>query len=97
MSRSIKRVNLATVARRQVVDRNGRPLGRIGVLSAAMDEGRLEYVTLFLDPSPTSGRRKVVIPWSQFAVADDGKRLVLDISRNVLESVAALERPEFPG
>jgi sporulation protein YlmC with PRC-barrel domain len=92
MPQSNKRVDLAAFIRRQVVDRAGQPLGRIGALHLAMDEGRLESVTLCLESSRAGGRRDVVIPWSQFKVAGDGERLVLDISRDVLSSVATGQR-----
>jgi sporulation protein YlmC with PRC-barrel domain len=92
MSGSNKRVDLAAVARREVVDRAGQPLGRIDSLYVDMDEGRLEYVALSLTSESPAGRRDVVIPWSQFGVAGDGDRLVLDISRETLESVAERRR-----
>ena len=96
MSGSNKRVDLAAVARRQVVDRAGQPLGRVGSLYVDMGEGRLAFVALRLSDRSNGSRRAVLIPWSQFGIAGDGERLVLDISREILESVAEKQRGRPP-
>lgn len=92
MSGPGSRVDLAAISRRHVFDRAGQPLGRIGALYVDMNEGRLEYVTLCLSAQAPATGRNVIIPWSQFRIAGDGEHLVLDISRDVLESVAETRR-----
>ena len=89
MSRPSDRVDLAAVSRRRVLDKTGEPLGRIQELYIDMDEGRVEYATLRLRTDPAGLSRNLVIPWSQFGIAHDGEHLELDISRDVLETVAA--------
>jgi len=89
MSRTNSRVDLAAIYRKAVLDRGGEPLGRIRELFVDMEEGRVEYATLRLQADSPSAYRQVIIPWSQFGVAADGEHLELDISREVLETVAS--------
>lgn len=96
MSRLSGRVDLAAIAKRRVLDSAGRPLGRIQELFIDMNEGRVEYATLRLRIEPPGASRNLVIPWSQFGIANDGEHLELDISRDVLETVAG-RHPRAPG
>ena len=89
MSRTNSRIDLAAVARKAVLDSEGEPLGRINELFIDMDEGRVEYATLRLQTGADASYRQLVIPWSQFGVTVDGEHLELDISREVLETVAS--------
>lgn len=89
MCSASRRVDLAALGQRDVLDRAGRPLGRIGELHIDMNDGRVEYATLRLRDAPSPGARTLVIPWSQFGIAGDGQHLQLGISREVLETVAA--------
>lgn len=89
MSDVYNRVDLAAVSRKDVLDPDGQPLGRIRELYIDMNEGRVEYATLRLLTGTSMAYRQLVIPWSQFGVADTGEHLELDISRDVLESVAS--------
>jgi sporulation protein YlmC with PRC-barrel domain len=83
------RVDLAAISRRDVLDSEGKPLGRIRELFIDMNEGRVEYVTLRLQTRPPAPDRELVIPWSQFGIAEDGDHLELAISREILETVAS--------
>lgn len=96
MSEMTNKVDLAAVSRRDVLDSSGEPLGRIRELFVDMNEGRVEYATLRLRTDPSLAYRQLVIPWSQFDVTDDGEHLELDISRDVLETVAARHPRELP-
>lgn len=89
MSSANNRVDLAAIAQRNVLDRRGKPLGRIMELFLDMGEGRVEYATLKLQSDNPNGRRHLAIPWSQFGISSDGEHLELGISRTVLEAVAS--------
>ena len=96
MSSANSRVDVAALSQRRVLDRRGKPLGRIMALFLDMDDGRVEYATLKLQSDKPNGCRHLVIPWSQFGLSSDGEHLALDISRTVLESVAARHPPKLP-
>lgn len=96
MSSANSRVDLAALSQRRVLDRRGKPLGRIMEVFLDMDDGRVEYATLKLLSDKPNGCRYLVIPWSQFGMASDGEHLQLDISRTVLESVASRHPRKLP-
>jgi sporulation protein YlmC with PRC-barrel domain len=96
MSSANSRVDLAALSQRRVLDRRGKPLGRIMELFLDMDDGRVEYATLKLQSDKPNGCRHLVIPWSQFGISSDGEHLELDISRTVLESVASRHPRKLP-
>jgi sporulation protein YlmC with PRC-barrel domain len=96
MSSANSRVDLAAISQRRVLDRRGKPLGRIMGLFLDMADGRVEYATLRLQSDKPNGCRHLVIPWSQFGISSDGEHLELDISRTVLESVASRHPPKLP-
>ena len=96
MSSTNSRVDLAAISRKAVLDSGGEPLGRIRELFIDMDEGRVEYATLRLQTGSRSAYRPLVIPWSQFGVTADGEHLELDISREVLETVASRDPRKLP-
>lgn len=91
-----RRVNLAGMVRRRVLNTRGETLGRIDELMIDLAEGRVDCATLRLQTEKTDGELAVVIPWSQFHVSSDGEHLVLDFSLAVLESVAARRMPHSP-
>jgi sporulation protein YlmC with PRC-barrel domain len=96
MSSANSRVDVAALSQRRVLDRRGKPLGRIMELFLDMDDGRVEYATLKLQSDKPNGCRHLVIPWSQFGISSDGEHLELDISRTVLESVASRHPRKLP-
>lgn len=96
MSSANSRVDLAAIFQSQVLDRRGKPLGRIIEVFLDMDDGRVEYATLRLQGDAPNGCRHLEIPWSQFGISSDGEHLELDISRTVLESVASRHPRKLP-
>ena len=96
MSSTNSRVDLAAISRKAVLDSEGAPLGRINELFIDMDEGRVEYATLRLNTETAAPYRQLVIPWSQFGVSGDGEHLELNISREVLETVASRHPRKLP-
>jgi sporulation protein YlmC with PRC-barrel domain len=96
MSSANCRVDLAAISQRKVLDRRGKPLGRIMEVFLDMDDGRVEYATLQLLSDRPNTCRYLVIPWSQFGISSDGEHLEFDISRTVLESIAPRHPRKLP-
>lgn len=96
MSSLNSRVDLAAISQREVLDRRGKPLGRIMEVFLDMDDGRVECATLQLLSDKPNTCRYLVIPWSQFGMSSNGEHLELDISRAVLESVASRHPRKLP-
>jgi len=92
MSDQHYRFDLKAIAGAPVVDGAGERLGEIGELVVNPEDGYIEYVKLWLD-SDFNSRLEVIVPWSQFHLSSDRGHLELNISRDVLQTVAIRNRP----
>lgn len=83
-----QRYNLTRIKGVEVLDRRGVALGTIEEITLNVEEGYIECATLRIESRGKGRELEVIIPWSQFRLAENCKALELDISLAVLETVA---------
>ena len=83
-----QRLDLAAITGNRVLDADQKPLGRVRELIIDGSGDRIAFATLVLDEIDCGRPLEVVVPWSQFRMTGAGDRLRLDISLDVLRSVA---------
>lgn len=82
------RLDLAAVARNDVLGSGGERVGHIRELIVNSADGRIEFATLVLKQDPCDKPLTVRVPWSQFDLQVNDAHLKLDMSLAVLRSVA---------
>ena len=79
-----------------VVSANGDHLGNIEAIMLDVGAGRVAYAVLSFGGFLGAGDKLFAIPWSAFTLDARNQRLVLDISRQRLESAPGFDRDHWP-
>jgi len=89
-------VEAATLRGQSVVNTSGEDLGKIEAVMLDVSEGRIAYAVLSSGGFIGIGNKLLAIPWSALTVDEARTRLVLDASKEQLESAPAFERNRWP-
>lgn len=80
----------------KVVNHQGEDLGKIEELMIDLDRGRIAYAVLSFGGFLGMGDKLFAIPWQAFGVDTAGKRLVLNVSKELLEKAPGFDKSTWP-
>ena len=76
----------------RVRNEQGRDVGEIDNLLIDTQTGRISHVVVAVGGFMGVGEKKVVVPWSDLAIASDGKRSIATLSQGKLETAPRWDR-----
>jgi sporulation protein YlmC with PRC-barrel domain len=79
-----------------VVDEKGREIGRVQDLVMNMEKGELGYVVLQVKGDEGDEELKLPVPVKALKPREDGQKLVLNVSENVLAALEVYRDEELP-
>jgi len=85
-----------TLMSHKVVDANGEDIGRIEEFMVDTKMGNISYGVLSRGGVMGMGGKLHAIPWKAFTVDGYGERLVLDVSKDVLDKAPGFPKDSWP-
>jgi sporulation protein YlmC with PRC-barrel domain len=89
-------LSASTLTGEKVVNMNNEDLGKIEDLMIDTESGRIAYAVLSFGGFLGLGDKLFAIPWSALRLDRDDKRLVLNVSKDLLEQAPGFDKNNWP-
>lgn len=89
-------LSASTLAGDKVKNAQGEDLGKVEELMIDLESGRVAYAVLSFGGGFMHSGKFFAIPWGSLAVDQKDKNLVLNVSREMLESAEGFDKDQWP-
>jgi sporulation protein YlmC with PRC-barrel domain len=89
-------LSATTLAGDKVTNADGEDLGKVEELMIDLESGRLAYAVLSFGAGFLHSGKLFAIPWASLAVDQKNKQLVLNVTREMLETAEGFEKDHWP-
>jgi sporulation protein YlmC with PRC-barrel domain len=89
-------LSASSVSNDKVKNSQGEDLGKVEELMIDLDSGRVAYAVLSFGGGFMHGGKYFAIPWGSLAVDQEAKHLVLNVTREMLESADGFDKDQWP-
>ncbi len=89
-------LSAGTVSGDKVKNAQGEDLGKVEELMIDLDSGRVAYAVLSFGSGFLHGGKFFAIPWGSLTVDQKEKHLVLNVTREMLESAEGFDKDKWP-
>jgi sporulation protein YlmC with PRC-barrel domain len=80
----------------KVKNPTGEDLGKIEELMIDLDSGRVAYAVVSFGEGFMHGGKLFAIPWASLAVDQKDKQIILNVTREMLESAEGFDKDHWP-
>ena len=89
-------LSATTLAGDKVTNADGEDLGKVEELMIDLESGRVAYAVLSFGAGFLHGGKLFAIPWGSLAVDQNNKQLVLNVTREMLETAEGFDKDHWP-
>jgi sporulation protein YlmC with PRC-barrel domain len=89
-------LSATTLAGDKVTNADGEDLGKVEELMIDLESGRLAYAVLSFGAGFLHSGKLFAIPWASLAVDQKNKQLVLNVTREMLETAEGFDKDNWP-
>lgn len=89
-------LSASTIADDKVMNSNGEDLGKVEDLMIDLESGRVAYAVLSFGAGFMHSGKLFAIPMASLSVDQKGKKLVLNVTRDMLETAEGFDRDHWP-
>jgi len=85
-----------TLSGDKVKNDKGEDLGKVEELMIDCESGRVAYAVLSFGSGLMHSGKLFAIPWASLAVDQEGKQLILNVTREMLETAEGFDKDHWP-
>lgn len=89
-------LSATTLAGDKVTNADGEDLGKVEELMIDLESGRVAYAVLSFGAGFLHSGKLFAIPWASLAVDQKNKQLVLNVTREMLETAEGFDKDNWP-
>jgi sporulation protein YlmC with PRC-barrel domain len=89
-------LSATTLAGDKVTNADGEDLGKVEELMIDLESGRLAYAVLSFGAGFLHSGKLFAIPWASLAVDQKNKQLILNVTREMLETAEGFDKDHWP-
>lgn len=86
----------STLAGDKVKNPKGEDLGKIEELMIDLESGRVAYAVISFGAGFMHGGKLFAIPWASLAVDQKDKQIILNVTREMLETAEGFDKDNWP-
>lgn len=80
----------------KVTNAKGEDLGKVEELMIHLESGRVAYAVLSFGTGFLKSDKLFAVPWGSLTVDHENKQLILDVSREMLETAEGFDKDNWP-
>lgn len=89
-------LSATTLAGDKVTNATGEDLGKVEELMIDLESGRVAYAVLSFGAGFLKSGKLFAVPWASLAVDQKNKQLILNVTREMLETAEGFEKDRWP-
>ena len=89
-------LSASSIAGDKVINANGEDLGKVEDLMIDLESGRVAYAVLSFGAGFMHSGKLFAIPMASLSVDEKGKKLILNVTREMLETAEGFDRDHWP-
>jgi len=89
-------LSATSLAGDKVTNADGEDLGKVEELMIDLESGRLAYAVLSFGAGFLHSGKLFAIPWASLAVDQKNKQLILNVTREMLETAEGFDKDHWP-
>lgn len=89
-------LSASTLAGDKVQNAEGEDLGKLEELMIDLESGRIAYAVISFGAGFMHSGKLFAVPWKSLAVDEENKQLILDVTREMLESAEGFDKDQWP-
>jgi len=89
-------LSATTLAGDKVTNAKGEDLGKVEELMIDLESGRVAYAVLSFGAGFLKSGKLFAVPWGSLSVDQKNKQLILNVTREMLETAEGFEKDHWP-